>query len=78
LLLLASFLVALPWLGCSWNPVRHIIEPSLLGICTFGAGIPFRPSSGLPGFTGPYWGNLIVGSVYLIAAMFAAATKRPL
>jgi hypothetical protein len=79
LLLVASFLTALPWLGCSWNPVTHVIDSSLLGICTFGAaGVQFRPSSGLPGFTGPYWGNLIVGLAYLIAAIFAAVTRRPL
>ncbi len=76
LLLVASFLTALPWLGCGWS--IHAIDWSLLGTCTFGAGVQFRPSSGLPGFTGPYWGNLMVGAGYLIAAIFAAATKRPL
>ena len=80
LLLVAAFFTALPWLGCSWNPVRGGLEPTMSGICTFGfaSGPWFPPSYGLPGFTGPYWGNLIVGVVYLIAAVFAAVTKRPL
>ena len=33
---------------------------------------------GLPGLAGPYWGNLIVGAVYLVAALYAALTKRSL
>ena len=78
LLLLAAFFTALPWLGCSWNPIKHIIEPSLLSVCTVGAGAQFQASYGLPGFTGPYWGNLIVGVAYLIAAIFAASTRRSL
>jgi hypothetical protein len=78
LLLLASFLIALPWLGCGWNPVTHVLDWSLLGICTFGAGVQFQPRSGLPGFTGPYWGNLIVGVGYFVAAILATVTKRPL
>jgi hypothetical protein len=80
LLLLAAFFAALPWLGCGWNPVKGGLEPTILGICTFGfaSGAPFTAGYGLPGFTGPYWGNLIVGVVYLFAAVFGAATKRPL
>lgn len=78
LLLLAAFFTALPWLGCGSNPVTHIIDSSLLRICTFGTGVQFEASFGLPGFTGPYWGNLVVGVVYLIAAIFAAFTKRSL
>ena len=78
MLLLAAFLTALPWLGCGWNPIKHVIEPFLLNICTFGTGAQFQVSYGLPGFTGPYWGNLIVGVLYLIAAIFAASTRRSL
>jgi hypothetical protein len=80
LLLLAAFFTALPWLGCGWNPVRGGLEPTFLGICTFGfaSGPPVTAGYGLPGFAGPYWGNLIVGVVYLFAAVFAAVTKRPL
>jgi 4-amino-4-deoxy-L-arabinose transferase-like glycosyltransferase len=78
LLLVAAFLTALPWLGCSWNPIKHVLEPGFLSICTFGTGAQFQASYGLPGFTGPYWGNLIVGVVYLIAAIFAASTRRSL
>lgn len=79
LLLLAAFFTALLWLGCGWNPVTHSIYPSLLlRVCTFGTGVQFEASYGLPGFTGPHWGNLIVGVVYLIAAIFAAFTRRSL
>ena len=78
LLLLAAFFTALPWLTCSWNPIKHWIEPFLLGTCTFGTGVQFQASYGLPGFTGPYWGSLIVGVLYLIAAISAASTRRSL
>jgi hypothetical protein len=79
LLVLATFFTALPWLSCGWNPVKHIVDPTVLGICTFGfAGGPPLPSSYLPGFGGPYWGNLIVGIVYLVAAFYVAFTKRSL
>ena len=78
LLFLAAFLTALPWLSCGWNPVRHVLEPSFLGFCTFGFPGPPVPSSGLPGFSGPYWGSLIFGIVYLIAAFYVALTKRSL
>ena len=80
LLVVAAFFAALPWLGCGWNPVKGGLEPTFLGICTvgFGSGAWFTSSYGLPGFTGPYGGNLIVGVVYLFAAVFAAVTKRPL
>jgi hypothetical protein len=77
LLVLAAFFTALPWLSCGWNPVTKVLDPSFLGFCTFGfQGLP--PSSSFPGFTGPYWGNLIFGIVYLIAAFYVALTKRSL
>ena len=51
----------------------------LFSVCTFGySGAQFRPSLGLPGFTGPYWGNLVVGAAYLASAFFVGFTKRPL
>jgi hypothetical protein len=78
LLLLAAFFTALPWLGCVRNPVTHVIEPFLLRVCTFGTGVQFERSNGLPGFSGPYWGSLIVGVAYLIAAILAARTRRSL
>jgi len=36
------------------------------------------PVFDVPGFTGPYWGNLVLGMVYLVAAVYAAFTKRSL
>jgi hypothetical protein len=74
-LLSAGFWSALPWLGCIPNPVTHIVDPLLLRVCTF--GLPgLWPGDGFPGFSGPYWGNLIVGIAYLIAALFVGFTKR--
>jgi len=76
---LAAFLTASPWLSCGWNPVTHVLDPNLLRFCTFGfPGVPTVPGSYVPGFTGPYWGNVIFGIVYLIAAFYVAVTKRPL
>ena len=64
-----------PWLGCVSNPITHIVEPFLLRVCTFGD--PALPAGyGLSGFAGPYWGNLIVGIAYLIAALFVGFAKR--
>ena len=77
--MLAAFLTALPWLGCGWNPVTKVLDANVLGFCTFGfPGQPPLPSYGLPGFTGPYWGNLIACIVYLVAAFYVALTKRSL
>src|SRR5437870_11967070 len=56
LLLLAAFFTALPWLGCSWNPVRGGLEPTMLGICTFGF------ASG-PWFPPKPWAPWLYGSV---------------
>jgi hypothetical protein len=32
----------------------------------------------IPGFTGPFWGNLILGIVYLLAAVYVTFRRRPL
>lgn len=78
LLVVAAFFVALPWLGCVWHRVPSvIIDPRFLGFCTFGFPGPL-PVSAFPGFTGPYWGNLIGGVAYLIAASYVAFTKSSL
>ena len=50
----------------------------MLGVCTVGTGVPNAPGFDVPGFTGPYWGNLIAGIVYLVAAFYVAFTKRSL
>jgi len=76
-LLSAAFWSALPWVGCGWNPTAHTVDLFLLRVCTFGdPGL--RPGSGLPGFAGPYWGNLLAGLAYLIVALFVGFTKRSL
>lgn len=75
LLVLAAFLAAAPWLGCALVPPFWIIDLFTLRACTVGDPA-LRGGWGLPGFAGPYWGNLIVGIAYLIAALYVAVTKR--
>jgi hypothetical protein len=73
----AAFWSALPWLGCGFNPVTKMIDVNFLRFCTFGPGFPFPPTGfGVPGFVGPYWGNLIVAVAYLIAAVVLAVKTR--
>jgi len=74
-LLSAGFWSALPWLRCDLNPVTHAVDPFLLRVCTFG-DLGLRGGDGVPGFSGPYWGNLIVGIAYLIAGLVVGFTKR--
>jgi hypothetical protein len=84
LLVIAALFAAGPWLGCvapplSGAPLATMFSPVLLRACTYGGtefSIGGRP--GFPGFTGPYWGNLLVGIAYLVAAVFVVRTKRPL
>ena len=79
LLLGAAYFAAAPWLGCAVVlPFWHV-DPFTLRLCTFGDNTGFmRSGYGLPGFTGPYWGNLIVGILYVVAAIFVARRRRPL
>lgn len=82
LLVLAAFFAALPWLGCissiraGFYAIPNVTP--MLGVCTLGTGIPNPPGFEVPGFTGPYWGNLIIGILYLIAAIYATVRKRSL
>ena len=76
-LLSAAVFITLPWLGC----VSYArISPSMFGVCTFGfsypGAVPGPQAYGLPGFTGPYWGNLAVGIAYVFAAVYVAVSKR--
>lgn len=76
-LLPAAFFAAAPWLGCV-VPLPYWTATSFaLRGCTFG-DLALQVGYGLPGFAGPYWGNLIVGIAYVIAALYAAFTKRAL
>jgi len=69
LLLVGAFFVALPWLD--------MILGVMLGVCTTTIW-PTLPGGGIniPGFTGPYFGNLILGLVYLVAAVYVTFSKR--
>jgi hypothetical protein len=90
LLVVAAFFAALPWIGCLASHPLGIFAFAnddffMLRACT--VGLPSQtvgrpdvgppPPPGLPGFNGPYWGNLIVGVLYLGTALYAAFTKRP-
>lgn len=77
LVVAAAYFAAAPWLGCAIVLPFWAVTEFTLRACTFGdRALPL--SYGLPGFTGPYWGNLLVGVAYLIAAVSAALTKRSL
>jgi len=75
LLLVGGYFAAAPWLGCVIAlPFWHVTEFALRG-CTFG-DLALRRGYGLPGFDGPYWGNLVVGILYVLAAILVAARTR--
>ena len=84
LLLVAAFFVALPWLTCMGSIRAGTFAFPNLGpmwrVCTIGVGISFPTQHQIevPGFTGPYWGNLILGLVYVAAAVYATVSRRPL
>lgn len=82
LLVLAAFFAALPWLGCvGSHPLgifAGIVNDGFLmfRLCTW--SLHSVGQTGIPGFTGPYYGSLVFGIVFIVAALFAAFTKRPL
>ena len=77
LLLVAAFFAAAPWLGCALVPPLWIVDAAILRACTLG-DLALRSGYGVPGFTGPYWGNLVIGILYLGAAIVVARRMRPL
>ena len=77
LLLVAAYLAAAPWVGCAFVPPFWIVDAFVLRACTFG-DLALRSGYGVPGFTGPFWGNLVVGIFYVIVAIFVARWRRPL
>jgi hypothetical protein len=83
-LLFAALFAALPWLGCITSIRAGLFAfpyvSAMWGVCTFGIGLGFgRPTDiSIPGFSGPFWGNLIVGIGYVVAALYVAFTKRSL
>lgn len=82
LLLGGAFFAALPWLGCMASgraaPIAFPNLSVMVGPCTYQSFPPLPNQLVIPGFTGPYWGYLVLGIVYLVAAIYAALTKRPL
>ena len=79
LLVLAAFFASAPWLSCVLVIPVFRIDLTSLQLCTLGIGGFHLPAGyGLPGFTGPYWGNLIVGIAYLVAAVAVGKRLRPL
>jgi hypothetical protein len=82
-LLFAAFFAAVPWLGCITSLRAGIFAiPNLSpmwSVCTLGIGVRFNPIDiGLPGFSGPFWGSLIVGIAYVVGALYVAFTRRSL
>jgi hypothetical protein len=77
LLLVAAYFAAAPWLGCVVVLPFWSVNAFTLRACTFG-DLALRSGYGVPGFTGPYWGNLVVGILYLGAAILVARRMRPL
>jgi hypothetical protein len=78
LLVAGAYFVAAPWLGCVLLVPIWRIDPPMVGVCTFGGPGPASARYGLPGFNFPYWGYLVVGVIYLAAAIFVARWRRPL
>lgn len=78
LLVLASFGAAAPWLSCTLVPPFWHLSFFTLRACTVGDPALLGGGWGLPGFTGPFWGNLLAGVAYLTAAAYVALTKRSL
>ena len=88
LLVVGAYLAAAPWLGCihlvyfiPGHGLFSTLSPQLIGLCTFGINtfpFPVTPGQGIPGFSGPYWGNLFLGILYLVAAVFVTRRRRPL
>ena len=63
------------------SPDDYLFWPRLCTVGSSSGQNPFPVSVmaallGLPGFTGPYWGNLVVGIAYLVAAVYVAVSKR--
>lgn len=76
LLLVAAYFAAAPWLGCTVALPFWQVTAFALRACTFG-DLALRSGYGVPGFTGPFWGNLCVGIVYLVAAVLVARRIQP-
>jgi hypothetical protein len=77
LLVVGALFDALPWLGCLTRVRPDLILSLPFGVCT--ATIwPKLPTDGIsiPGFTGPYFGNLILGIVYLVVAVYVTFRMR--
>jgi hypothetical protein len=77
LLVAGAYFAAAPWLGCVLLLPFWRIDPGVMRICTFG-GIPLPGGYGVPGFNGPYWGSLVVGVLYLAAAVWVGRRTRAL
>jgi hypothetical protein len=77
LLLAGAFFVLAPWLSCALVVPIWRFNAFTISACTFGD--PALASGyGVPGFAGPYWGRLLVGIVYLVAAVLVIQRRRPL
>ena len=78
----AAIFIASPWLGCvaygrlGGTPADYL---TFARVCTFGfpsESVLSTAASGIPGFSGPWWGNLSLGLAYLAGAVYVAISKR--
>ncbi len=71
LLVGGAYFAALRWLQCvfPFGPGRWY--PQMWGFCAFGSGNAAFDQTG----PGPLWPNLVVGGVYVIAALYVARAR---
>jgi hypothetical protein len=71
LLLGGAYLAAEPWLGCTFPFGLRRWYPEMWGLCSFGFGNPAVAYDG----PGPLWPGLVIGAVYLVAALYVARSS---
>ena len=79
LLVWAAYWATLPWIDCvqSMYPFETGVRACTFGAqVAFGFPVPTSPPGRVP--TWGLWPNILVGVVYLVAAVLLAARRRPL
>jgi hypothetical protein len=71
LLIGGAYFAAQRWLQCTFpfGPSRWY--PEMWGLCSFGFGDPVFDRGG----PGPLWPGLVIGAVYLVAALYVARSS---
>jgi hypothetical protein len=71
LLLGGAYFASLPWTSCAL-PLGLRWEPVLFRICAFGTGNAAFDRQG----PGPLWPYLVIATIYVLAALAVAFTRR--